>query len=103
MQKLSREFKTGVSVAAVIVVLSSIYGYRKLQALAAGPAGEKDCGPAVGGGEQKIDIERIRAISRLRDVRWSQLGGAINDASCLNKTEIYGVAEVHSVDDIAKK
>ena len=35
-------------------------------------------------------------------MKWSQLGGSINDASCLNRTEIYGVVEVRSVDDIAK-
>ena len=103
MKKFSQKFKTGVSVAAVLVVLFSVYGYRKLQALAADPTGEKDCGPAVGGGEQaKIDLERIKAIAPLKDVKWSQLGGSINDASCLNKTEIYGVVEVRSVDDIAK-
>ena len=103
MKKFSQRFKTGVSVAAVLVVLSSIYGYRKLQALAADPAGEKDCGPTAGGGEQaKIDLERIKAIAPLKDVKWSQLGGSINDASCLNKTEIYGVVDVRSVDDIAK-
>ena len=103
MRKFSQKFKTGVSVAAVVVVLLGVYGYRKLQALAADPTGEKDCGPAVGGGEQaKIDLERIKAIAPLKDVKWSQLGGSINDASCLNKTEIYGVVEVRSVDDIAK-
>src|SRR5882672_5020071 len=102
MKKFSQKFKTGVSVAAVVVVLLGVYGYRKLQALAADPTGEKDCGPAVGGGEQgKIDLERIKAVAPLQGVKWSQLGGSINDASCLNKTEIYGVVEVHSVDDIA--
>src|SRR5437879_5161341 len=103
MRKFSQKFKAGASVVAVVVVLFGIYGYRKLQALAADPAGEKDCGPAVGGGEQaKIDLERIKAIAPLKDVKWSQLGGSINDASCLNKTEIYGVVDVKSVDDIAK-
>ena len=103
MRKFSQNFKTGVSVAAVVIVLFGVYGYRKLQALAADPNGEKDCGPAVGAGEQgKIDLERIKAIAPLQGVKWSQLGGNINDASCLNKTEIYGVVEVHSVDDIAK-
>jgi FAD/FMN-containing dehydrogenase len=103
MRKFSQKFKTGASVAAVVVVLFGIYGYRKLSALAADPAGEKDCGPPVGGGEQaKIDLERIKAIAPLKDVKWSQLGGSINDASCLNKTEIYGVVDVKSIDDIAK-
>ena len=103
MRKFSQKFKTGVSVAAVVVVLLGVYSYRKLQALAADPTGEKDCGPAAGGGEQaKIDLERIKAIAPLKDVKWSQLGGSINDASCLSKTEIYGVVEVRSVEDIAK-
>src|SRR5437879_4643901 len=103
MRKFSQKFKAGASVVAVVVVLFGIYGYRKLQALAADPAGEKDCAPPVGDGEQaKIDLERIKAIAPLKDVKWSQLGGSINDASCLNKTEIYGVVEVRSVDDIAR-
>ena len=103
MQKFSQKFKTGASAVAVLVVLFGVYGFRKLQALAADPTGEKDCGPAAGGGEQgKIDLERIKAIAPLQGVKWSQLGGSINDASCLNKTEIYGVVEVRSVEDIAK-
>src|SRR6186997_236678 len=103
MRKLSQRFKTGASVAAVVVVLFGVYGYRKLSALAADPTGEKDCGPPVGGAEQaKVDLEKIKAIAPLQGVKWSQLGGAINDASCLNKTEIYGVVEVRSVDDITK-
>jgi hypothetical protein len=67
MRKFSQKFKTGASVVAVVVVLFGVYGYRKLQALAADPAGEKDCGPPVGGGEQaKIDLERIKAIAPQR-------------------------------------
>ena len=95
MQKLSKKFKTGASAIAVLVVLFGVYGFRKLQALAADPVGEKDCMPAAGSGEQgRIDLERIKAIAPLTGVKWSQLGGSINDASCLNKTEIYGVVEV---------
>src|SRR5258708_2671280 len=103
MQKFSRKFKTGTSAIAVLLVLFGVYGFRKLQALAADPTGEKDCRPASGSGEQgKIDLERIKAIAPLTGVKWPQLGGSINDASCLNKTEIYGVVEVHSVEDIAR-
>ena len=67
MRKFSRKLKTGASAVAVLVVLFGVYGYRKMQALAADPTGEKDCGPAVGGGEQgKIDLERIKAIAPLK-------------------------------------
>jgi len=103
MRKFSKKFKTGASAVAVLVVLFGVYGFRKLQALAADPVGEKDCRPADGGGEGgKIDLERIKAIAPLAGVKWSQLGGSINDASCLNRTEIYGVVEVRSIDDVAR-
>src|SRR5438552_305087 len=102
MQKISRKFKTGASAVAVLVVLFGVYGLRKLQALAADPTGEKDCRPAAAAEQGKIDLERIKAVAPLQGVKWSQLGGSINDASCLNTTEIYGVVEAHSVDDIEK-
>jgi FAD/FMN-containing dehydrogenase len=103
MQKFSKKFKTSTSAVALLVVEFGVYGLRKLQVLAADPVGEKDCRPAAdGAGQGRTDLDRIKAIAPLGDVKWSQLGGSINDASCLNKTEIYGVVEVHSVDDIAK-
>jgi FAD/FMN-containing dehydrogenase len=102
MQKLSSKFKAGVSAVAVIAVLFGVYGFRKLQALAADPDGEKNCRTANSEDQGKADLEKIKAIAPLQGVKWSQLGGAINDASCLNKTEIYGIVEVRSVDDIAK-
>ena len=103
MQKFSKKFKAGASAVAVLVALFGVYGFRKLQALAADPVGEKDCRPAAEAGAQgRIELERIKAIAPLTGVKWSQLGGSINDASCLNKTEIYGVVEVNSIDDIAK-
>jgi FAD/FMN-containing dehydrogenase len=102
MQKFSSKFKAGVSAVAVIAVLFGVYGFRKLQALAAGPDGEKNCRTGNSEDQGKADLEKIKAIAPLQGVKWSQLGGAINDASCLNKTEIYGIVEVHSIDDIAK-
>ena len=103
MQKYSQKFKAGASALALLVVVGGIYGFRRLQVLAADPTGEKDCGPAVGAAEQgNVNLERIKAIAPLQGVKWSQLGGSINDASCLNKTEIYGIVEVHSIDDVAK-
>src|SRR6476646_12188849 len=102
MPKFSTKFKAGVSAVAVLAVLFGISGFRKLQALAADPDGEKNCRTANNEDQGKADLEKIKAIAPLQGVKWSQLGGAINNASCLNKTEIYGIVEVRSVDDIAK-
>ena len=98
-----KRHRASASIVALLVALGATFGYRKMAALAADPAGEKTCRPAQDDSSQKpIDLSAVRAIKPLADVKWSQLGGSINDASCLNKTEIYGVVEVHSVDDIAK-
>ncbi|MCW5705181.1 MAG: FAD-binding oxidoreductase, partial [Bradyrhizobium sp.] len=102
MKKFSSKFKATVSAVAVLAVLFGVYGFRKLQALAADPDGDKNCRTANGEDQGKVDIEKVRAIAPLQGVKWSQLGGAINDASCLNKTEIYGIVEVRSVEDITK-
>src|SRR5436190_24234876 len=102
MHKFSTKFKAGQAAVAEHAVLSVVYGFRKLQALAADPDGEKNCRTANSEDQGKADLEKIKAIAPLQSVKWSQLGGAINDASCLNRTEIYGVVEVHSVDDIAR-
>src|SRR6201990_1034704 len=102
MQKFSTKFKATVSAVAVVAVLFGVYGFRKLQALAADPDGEKNCRTANSEDQGASDLDKIKAIAPLQGVKWSQLGGAINDASCLNKTESYGVVEVRSVDDIAK-
>src|SRR6201991_4936617 len=102
MQKFSTKFKATVSAVAVLAVLFGVNGFRKLQALAADPDGEKNCRTANSEDQGKADLEKIKAIAPLQGVKWSQLGGAINDASCLNRTEIYGVVEVHGVDDVAR-
>ena len=97
MAKRSRRFKAGVSAVAILVAVFGAYGFRKLQALAADPVGEKDCR----GEPERID-ERVKAVQPAAGLTWSQLGGTINDASCLNRTEIYGIVQVRSVDDIAR-
>ena len=102
MQKFSIEIQSGRLRCRGSCRLFGVYGFRKLQALAADPDGEKNCRTANNEDQGKADLEKIKAIAPLQGVKWSQLGGAINDASCLNKTEIYGVVEVRSVDDIAK-
>jgi FAD/FMN-containing dehydrogenase len=101
MAKRSRRFKAGVSAIALIVAVFGAYSFRKLQALAADPVGEKDC-RASSSDQEPLDLARLKAIAPLTGVKWSQLGGSINDASCLNRTEIYGIVEVRSVEDIAR-
>lgn len=99
----SRRHRVRASVIAIVVALAAAYGLRKAQYYSADPVGEKDCPPAPQGvDDSRPDVARLRAIPPLADVKWAQVGGTINDASCLNRTDIYGIVEVRSEQDIAR-
>jgi FAD/FMN-containing dehydrogenase len=98
-----RRHRASVSVAAIVVAAASVYGFRKLEPLAADPIGEKDCAPMPGGAATATrDTAAPRAIPPLDGVRWKQVGGTINDASCLNRVDVYGIVDVQSVDDVRR-
>jgi len=81
--------------SAVFVII------KKIEYYSADPVGEKNCPPLfpdfVGDPSKQntieIDIPQY-------DFLWAQKGGFINDASCLNKTAVYGVVSIQNTDDI---
>ena len=91
-------------IAASIVVVSAIAatGY-EVDRLSANPVGEKDCPPVFAENaittEMQINV-KIAPLSPGDLLRWKQKGGTINDASCLDRTSIYGIVQVTNVDDI---
>lgn len=90
---------TGLIAAALAAAL--FFTGQKVNEYAADPAGEKDCPPlfpeALGDPTKPNKIE-LQAYPD--SLPWAQKGGAINDASCLNKTYVYGIVQVKTVDDI---
>ncbi len=68
--------------------------------LAADPRGAKDCPPVEGdtpdGKPTRLDV------APADDVRWLQRGGTVNDASCLSRTPVSGVADVRSAEDVER-
>ena len=98
-----RRHRISTSIVAVVVALGAAYGFRKAQILAADPEGEKNCAPAPQGADDTpVDVSHLKVVPALEGVKWKQFGGTINDASCLNRTEIYGIIEVQSVEDISR-
>ena len=101
--------KTGSSInkkkiAASIVVVSAIAatGY-EVNRLSANPISEKDCPPVFAENaiatDMQINVE-VAPLSVGDMLRWNQKGGTINDASCLDRTSVYGIVQVTNVDDI---
>lgn len=92
-----RVFRTAILLIASFVFLAAkrVYDY------SAPPPNGKDCNfiyPA-GPNQTKPTTLVVEAPPRLT---FAQLGGFINDASCLNKTAVYGVVQVASVEDIQR-
>jgi FAD/FMN-containing dehydrogenase len=97
-----RRHKTGVSLLALVVALTGAFGSYKVARLSAEPSGDKRCPAPDDGAGAQIDLARVRAIAPLKEVTWSQLGGSINDASCLDKTDVYGIVAVKTAEDISR-
>jgi FAD/FMN-containing dehydrogenase len=85
--------------AGTLALGSAALAGRKLYELGAPPAGEKECDlryPALAS-------ERLGALPAhpTAAFEFTQLGGNINDASCLNRTAVFGIASPRSIDEIA--
>jgi hypothetical protein len=91
-------------IAASIAVVSALAatGY-EVNRLSADPIGEKDCPPVFAEADAsslaQINVE-IAPLSAGEMLKWKQKGGTINDVSCLDRTPVYGIVKITSVDDI---
>ena len=86
-----------------IVALSAIAGTGyEVNRLSADPVSVKDCPPlfvenAVADTQINVEITPLSAGDRLK---WEQKGGTINDISCLDRTPVYGIVKITSVEDV---
>ena len=84
-------------IAGVALLAAAAFPLRRAVALAGDPVAPKDCGPldaspgAPGGVTAAVDASALP---------WSQRGGSINDASCLNRTPVHGIVEIRTEDDV---
>lgn len=93
--------KKWVTSVAVISVLAAS-GY-EVNRLSAEPSGEKDCPPAFTDSTAKVNTEvyvETAPLSKGELLKWIQKGGTINDVSCLDRTQVYGIVQITNIDDI---
>ncbi|MFN8635896.1 MAG: FAD-binding protein [Chloroflexota bacterium] len=118
----SKRRKAAAAVAAVLLASTGVLTGQKASEMAADPRGEKDCPPVSvaaqgGAGAETSSPPVIGAGSAVAtagvppaasltgapaQLPWKQKGGALNDASCLNRTSVYGVVQVTTPDDIKR-
>ncbi len=81
------------------MLMALMVGVKKIFEYAAPPSTPKNCDFAYPTVFDATKLTNI-AIDVSEKFAWEQRGGVMNDASCLNKTSVYGVIDVRSVDDV---
>ena len=93
-----QRFRRALAIVLVTLSAAVFVTARKIREYAADPVGDKDCAPRLSpDGDPR---EQLAAINPSPDIAWKQRGGTLNDSSCLNRTPVFGVVRVESVDDV---
>ena len=87
--------------AIIIATLALIIG-KKINDFAAAPEGERDCNFVYPKEGQNTELVINYVTLNDAGVEIQQSGGSVNDASCLNKTNVYGIVQIRTEDDVAK-
>lgn len=94
--------KRGALLVSVLSIAIVLIGIKKIFDYAAPPEKDKDCDFIYPGTDSDAARSSIVVSTTKPTLALEQQGGFINDASCLNKTPIYGVVQIRSADDVAK-
>lgn len=95
-QKISRRAAL-LTIAAVGAVAAT---GREVVLLSADPIGEEECHPLPLTESNLTSPPDSAPATTPDDLPWTQQGGFINDASCLNRTSIHGIVQVRTEEDI---
>lgn len=93
--------KLSVLVGSVVLAAVAILFARKIIEYASPPLTSRDCDfrfPNIN--RESADHTVVMSV-RQAALSFEQLGGYVNDASCLNKTPVYGVVRVSKEQDVA--
>jgi FAD/FMN-containing dehydrogenase len=99
--RVRRTLVRPLALALLLAVLLVAAAVRKALVLAADPAGDKDCPPPTPAAPEPAR-PRPPEVAAPAGLAWTQRGGTVNDASCLNRTPVYGVVQVREVDDVRR-
>ncbi|MDF2378733.1 MAG: FAD-binding oxidoreductase [Candidatus Gracilibacteria bacterium] len=101
MNRFISTLRRPLTTIVIILTLFLMVISKKIAVLSADPKGEKNCPPLFpqymdeNGKNMQIFMEEPQ-----HQIEWKQVGGMINDASCLNATSVYGIAHIQSEKDI---
>ncbi len=98
MTSAAKKLWKRLAIAGGVLLVIAGAAVKKVLTLAADPVGEKDCPPLFpSSGAPVVADPSVEAYGSLP---WEQKGGTINDASCLDRTTVYGIVRVKTEEDI---
>ncbi len=100
MAKVNRFIYRKTAIISTILTILIFLGIRKGIEYAAAPTRDKDCDYIYPNYSDQTKPTTIVLGQSEIPVKFEQKGGTINDASCLNKTTVYGIAKITSIDDV---
>jgi FAD/FMN-containing dehydrogenase len=103
MKKIQRTYKTFIiSLGAILIAVLALITGKKINDFAAAPKDDRDCDFVYPQTDRNTELVISYVTINDAGVEVQQTGGAINDASCLNKTNVYGIVQIHTEEDVAK-
>lgn len=87
-------FFISFALAAVFLLSTKVYQY------ASAPDTQKDCDYVYPQNQDQTKPTTITIALPEHLLAFQQKGGFVNDASCLNKTSVYGVVKISSIEDV---
>lgn len=101
MKNFKNPLTKSLIVIAFVVIVTVSVATRKLYTYAEAPQGQKDCPPLFPtGADDPAKPAAVEIKMPANALPWVQKGGTINDASCLDRTPVYGIVQAKEIDDI---
>lgn len=100
MQRLSPKISRRAALLTIAAVGAVAATGREVVLLSADPIGEEECHPLPLTESNLTSPPDSAPATTPDDLPWTQQGGFINDASCLNRTSIHGIVQVRTEEDI---
>jgi FAD/FMN-containing dehydrogenase len=97
---INKKLKSPILTIGVLVLVSVTFITKKILYLSADPTKDKSCGAPLISSKEKSRLSKLLNITIPGiNLPWTQKTGVIDDISCLNKTQVYGIVSPTKIED----
>jgi hypothetical protein len=101
-QRIFRARKSGAWITSFFLAIFALFAGKKVFDYSSPPTREKDCDFVFPGDAANPKPTTLIIAPPAKPLPFEVKGGFINDASCLNKTPVFGIVRIETVDDVSR-